>query len=149
MADPLLRLIAFDTEDLGVVSAHIQDSVLRVGDMAFDANTRVFALLANRFDWNCMARDGQPCRRRAALEIHNVHHVRSRGLDMQKPDQVLNLLAVTFEQSQEPAGDVVLHFSGDAGARLSVECLEAVLCDLGETWQTKACPRHETASEET
>ena len=30
---PDLKLIAFDTEDLGVVSAHLQDAVLRVGEM--------------------------------------------------------------------------------------------------------------------
>ena len=31
--DDLLRLIALDAEDLAVLSAHVQDAVLKVGDI--------------------------------------------------------------------------------------------------------------------
>ena len=51
MSEPL-KLIALDSEDLAVVSAHMQDAVLTVGDMAFLPQQRRFAALANRFDWD-------------------------------------------------------------------------------------------------
>ena len=32
---PLLRLIALDEEDLSIISAHVQDALVRVADIAF------------------------------------------------------------------------------------------------------------------
>jgi hypothetical protein len=32
---PDLKLIALDAEDLSVISAHLQDAVLKVGDIAY------------------------------------------------------------------------------------------------------------------
>ncbi len=57
-------------------------------------------------------------------------------------DDVLNLLAVEFAPTDEPAGVVTLTFSGGAALRLEVECLEAELADLGPAWTTMACPAH-------
>ena len=48
---PDLKLIALDAEDLRVISAHLQDAVLRVGDMVYLPNEKRFVALANRFDW--------------------------------------------------------------------------------------------------
>ena len=48
---PDLKLIALDTEDLNVLSAHLQDAVLRVADMAYLPKERRFAVILNRFDW--------------------------------------------------------------------------------------------------
>jgi hypothetical protein len=59
-------------------------------------------------------------------------------------DQVLNLLAVSFEETDQPAGVITLLFSGGAALRLEVECLEAELADLGPTWGTESCPAHAT-----
>ncbi len=50
-AEQTLRLIALDGEDLAVLSAHLQDSVLRVGDMLYFAKEKRFVLALNRFDW--------------------------------------------------------------------------------------------------
>lgn len=46
-----LKLIALDAEDLAVVSAHLQDAVLKVADMAYLPREKRFAMLVNRFDW--------------------------------------------------------------------------------------------------
>jgi hypothetical protein len=32
-----LKLVALDEEDLKIISAHVQDAVLKVGDMTYDA----------------------------------------------------------------------------------------------------------------
>ena len=49
MAD--LKLIALDADDLAVISAHLQDAVLQVGDIAYLPKDKRFAAIANRFDW--------------------------------------------------------------------------------------------------
>jgi hypothetical protein len=58
---------------------------------------------------------------------------------------VLELLAVSFEATDAPAGHVVLHFAGGAMLRIAVECIEARLADLGPAWATAAKPSHELA----
>ncbi|HEX9905739.1 MAG TPA: DUF2948 family protein, partial [Propylenella sp.] len=47
VADPL-RLIALDEEDLAVISTHVQDAIVRVGDLAFRPAEQRFALAMNR-----------------------------------------------------------------------------------------------------
>ena len=60
--DPgLLKLLVFDEEDLAVVSANLQDAIVRASDMAFLQKEQRFALTAARFDW--MAADEGRCER--------------------------------------------------------------------------------------
>jgi hypothetical protein len=141
MAD--LKLLALDGEDLEVISATTQDAVVRVGDMGFAQSDQRFALLMNRFAWE--EKDGQRgkgLRKRAGLHFDRVTHVASAGFDPEKREGVLELLAITFTASDDPAGTVELRFAGGATVRLDVECLEARLMDLGAVWAAKAEPRH-------
>lgn len=142
-----IRLFALDAEDLDVVSAHVQDAVGRIGDMAFLPRQKRFALIVNRFDWLSADPAGKPRaefeRRRAALHFERVLSVKARNLPMADPDRVVNLLAIRFEVGDAPAGTVELVFSGDAAIRLEVECVEARLSDLGPAWATRARPDHE------
>jgi Protein of unknown function (DUF2948) len=143
-----LKLFALDTEDLQIVSAHLQDAVARVGDFAWLPAEKRFALILNRFDWTeGAARDKTHHRRRTALHFERVGSVRRRGIRQDNPDAVLNLLAIRFKETDSPAGEIELVFSGGAVIRLSVECLEARLSDLGPAWSTKSVPGHDSAPE--
>lgn len=142
-----LKLIALDPEDLRVLSCHLQDAVVRVGDMAYLKSEMRFAAIANRFDWEGAAldadgADGAFRRRRSGLRFERVKAARVLGLDLQQKDQALALLAVTFEAGDDPSGAVVLHFAGGAAVRLEVECIEAELRDLGAAWSTRTKPAH-------
>jgi hypothetical protein len=139
-ADPL-KLIALDADDLGIVSAHLQDAVLKAADLIYLPAEKRFALALRRFDWEG-AQQGERRRRLTALHFDRVLSVRSAKLDQKDPDKVLNLLAITFDQSEEPAGDVTLHFSEGAAIRLAVECIEAQMKDLGPVWEAVATPGH-------
>jgi len=148
---PDLKLIALDTEDLAALSAHLQDAVVRVGDMAFLKSERRFALVANRFDWAAAATGKSRSkstrfeRRRTGLRFEHVREARVSGFDLKRKSQFLVLLAVTFEGSgppESPEGFVTLYFSGGAAIRLGVECIEAELKDLGGAWTTPRKPEH-------
>ena len=147
--DDRLRLIALDPEDLAVLSAHVQDAVLKVGEMGWIAEDKRFVLAMNRFAWEHAAKGARRRReyqrRRAALHFERVEAVRFSGFDRDAKDAVLELLAIRFEPRQSPSGDVLLDFAGGAGIRLSVECLEAQLTDLGPAWSTPLLPRHALA----
>ena len=141
-----LRLIALDTEDLQVLSAHLQDAVLRVGDMAYVPAQKKFAAVANRFDWE-RAVDGAGkskdyARRRVALRFDRVLGAQVQNIRLAAEDQVLELLAIRFEEGEAPEGYVTLVFAGDGAVRLHVECIEAELRDLGPSWQTRRKPEH-------
>ena len=138
-----LKLIALDTEDLEVISAHVQDAVLRVADMGYARADRRFALLMNRFDWEAdVARRGKGIRKRAALHFDAVQSVVTNGFDPSSAEGVLELLAITFTPIDGPSGIVELSFAGGGTVRLGVECLEARLSDLGAAWAAAAKPKH-------
>lgn len=142
-ADPL-KLVALDADDLAIVSAHLQDAVLKMADIVYLAKERRFALAARRFDWEGAAH-GHRRRRLAALHFDRVLSVRSSNLDKNDTERVLNLLAVTFEVADAPGGEVTLHFSDGAAIRLMVECIESQMKDLGPMWEAVATPGHPEA----
>jgi hypothetical protein len=139
----LLKLIALDKDDVEIISTHLQDAVLKVGDIVWRPSERRLVLGLNRFDWEA-AVDAPPSfrRRRTALRFDRVLAVKCRNISRDDPDAVLNLLAVEFNAADPPSGFITLVFSGDAALRLQVECLEAELADLGPTWTTAARPNH-------
>jgi hypothetical protein len=136
----MLKLAALDAEDLAVLSAHMQDALVKAGDLAFSRSRRQFALVANRFAWDA---DEDRQRRRSGLHFDRVLSVRSRGIPRHDADAVLSLLSIGFEMGDAPAGDVVLTFSGGGNIRLTVECIEAQLRDLGPVWQVSSVPSHD------
>lgn len=139
-----LKLIALDKADLDVLSAHLQDAVLRVEDMTYLPHERRFAAVLNRFDW-MSAGDGkakQYQRRRAALRIEKVLAAQFQKLPMHDKSHVVELLAVNFEETEAPAGYVMLVFAGGGGIRLAVECIEVELNDLGPAWPARVKPEH-------
>ncbi len=141
-----LRLIALDAEDLAILSAHLQDAVVKTGDMVWLPAQRRFALVLNRFAWEELEkgfrRKKSYQRRRTGLHFDRITKVRSSGIDRTGKDNVLSLLAIQFHQSKSPAGEIRLVFSGGGTIRLIVECLEAQLSDLGPAWSADHAPRH-------
>ncbi len=140
--DPL-KLIALDTDDLEVISTHLQDAVVNVADIVWLRSEKRVVLALNRFDWEAASGDDpQYQRRRTALRFERVNGVKCRNVQPKDKDAVLNLLSVEFQAADPPAGVVVLTFAGGAALRLEVECLEAEISDLGPAWATKLCPAH-------
>jgi len=141
----LLKLDALDEDDLGIISAHLQDAVGRIGDMAYLPQEQNFALVLNRFDWNSASKgrtEGYR-RRRAGLQIARVLSARSRNMRQGNGDAVVELLAIGFEPGETPAGHINLIFAGGGAVRLEVECIEVRLSDLGAEWTTTSLPHHD------
>jgi len=139
-----LKLLALDAEDLDVISAHVQDAVLRVEDMGFAEADMRFALILNRFVWENAAKGRRANeRRRSALRFERVLAVRVAGIDLNAREGVLELLSVRFNGNEAPAGTVTILFAGGGTVELDVECLEGRLHDLGAAWAAKARPAHD------
>lgn len=142
-----LKLMALDAEDLGIVSAHVQDAVFKVGDASFSAKSGQFIVSVNRFVWEKADDKAKSFeRRRSAIAFKRVKAARSIGINLQDREAVLSLLALNFEPNGEgPDGSIALVLAGGAEIVLDVECIEAQLADLGGAWETTLKPRHSAA----
>jgi hypothetical protein len=138
-----LKLVALDKDDLEVISTHLQDALVNVGDIVWRRDEKRVVLALKRFDWEAAGCDKpQYTRRRTALRFERVHGVKCRNVQPAAKDAVLSLLTVEFIETDPPAGVIALTFSGGAVLRIDVECLEAEIADLGPSWTTPHCPDH-------
>jgi hypothetical protein len=143
-----LALKAETVEDLAVLSAIVQDSVLPMGEMRFDRKRRELALLINRFRWEdrdqAEAR-GRPYERvRAVLRIGGALSVASQGIDRKDADTILSVLSITWEAGEDGAGRLVLTLAGDGAIAVTAECLDVSLRDVTRPYAAPSgkMPRH-------
>ncbi|SDR60526.1 Protein of unknown function [Rhizobiales bacterium GAS191] len=125
-----LSLAAFDTEDLAVISAHLQDARLLLADVAYLPARLRFVMVFHR-----KCREAPPDidgRCHSGMHFERVLSAKHIGFDVADKSRILDLLAITFEPTTAPAGIVMLHFLGGEAISLEVECLEALMKDLDE-----------------
>jgi hypothetical protein len=127
-----LKLIALDADDLAVISAHVQDARLTSSDIVWRQGEKRLVLGLSRLDWEqTLAGHAEPRRLVTALRFDRVLACKSRNIDLEAPEIVLELLGIEFHPAEPPGGNVVLMFAEGRMLRLDVECLECELRDLG------------------
>ncbi|MEM9223303.1 MAG: DUF2948 family protein [Pseudomonadota bacterium] len=145
-----LKLAALDEEDLEVMSAHVQDAVIKVADIKWTPTAGTFILPMNRFAWEEAQRPKRRAsnqRRRSILHFDQVTRVRAQGVSARDKDAVISILALLFEASDDaPAGTVNLICSGETILRIDVNYIEARLTDLGAAWGASMRPKHGVGS---
>jgi hypothetical protein len=141
-----LKLRAADAEDLAVISAILQDSLVTIGEMAYLPDENRFVLVANRFKWEPQAGPvpGKGERVLTGLCIDGVNAVSRRGFSPRDSDRILSLLALHVEGEGEQAA-LILNFAGGSSVRLEVRQIMCHLDDLGEPWPTRWRPKHPVA----
>ena len=131
-----LRLLAEDADDLHIISAALQDAIMRPVDIVWEPSWRRVTLQLSRFCWECGG-----TRVMSAMQFGDVEAVKSRRLP-RAPESALELLALDFEPTEAPGGRVILMFAGGGDLRIDVECLDAVLTDLSDRWPARMAPTH-------
>lgn len=145
-----MKLAALDEEDLAVLSAHLQDAVIRVADMAYRPQDKRFAFMADRLGADSLfcreglgASNDPDSRRRTGVHFDRVLKVATRGIDRSKPNEMLELIAIQFIPGEPPMGYIDLMFAGGKDIRLTVECVEAELRCFGPLAEPRAsAPEH-------
>jgi hypothetical protein len=141
-----LKLRAADAEDLAVLSAILQDSLVTIGEMTYLPDENRFVLVANRYKWEPQAGPvpGKGERVLTGLCIDGVKAVSRRGFSPRDSDRILSLLALHAEgEGAQPS--LILNFAGGSSVRLEVEQIMCHLDDLGEPWPTRWRPKHPVA----
>ena len=141
-----LKLIARTEEDLRVVSAHLQDSIASVADIANLQKNKIFLMQLNRFMWEDVEKGvfRKNKRIRTVLKFENVMHVVSKNINQQKKDKFLDFLAIETSVTPDNNYEMKIIFAGDSIIRVISEVIEVTLDDQGEAWDTKNKPKHET-----
>ena len=141
-----LKLIAKTEEDIKVVSAHLQDSILSVTDIASLKKNKIFLMQLNRFMWEDVEKGvfRKNKRIRTILKFENVLNVNSRNINQLKKDKFLDFLAIETNITPDNNYEMKIIFAGDSIIRIISEVIEVTLDDQGEAWDTKNKPKHET-----
>ena len=81
-----LKLIAKTEDDLRVVSAHLQDSIANVSDIANLEKNKIFLMQLNRFMWEDIEKGvfRKNKRIRTILKFENIIKVHSKNINQSK-----------------------------------------------------------------
>jgi hypothetical protein len=143
-----LKLRAEDAEDMAVIAACLQDAVVLLSDMTYLPKQRRFAMVASRYCWEDDPQAGRAIapaggrRVRAGLHVDGVLKVDTLGLDRGDGTQALALLTIVVEPTDDAGAALLFMFAGGPIVRLTVECIDCYLSDIGPSWETPRQPRH-------
>ena len=141
-----LKLIARTEEDLRVVSAHLQDSIVNIADIANLQKNKIFLMQLNRFMWEDVEKGvfRKNKRIRTILKFENVMSVLSKNINQLKNDKFLDFLAIETNITPDNNYEMKIIFAGDSIIRIISEVIEVTLDDQGEAWDTKNKPKHKS-----
>ena len=139
-----LKLIAKSEEDIRVVSAHLQDSIASINDIANLKKNKIFLMQLNRFMWEDVEKGvfRKNKRIRTILKFENVIKVLSKNINQFKKDKFLDFLAIETNKMPDNNYDMKIIFAGDSVISIISEVIEVTLDDQGDSWDTKNKPKH-------
>ena len=139
-----LKLIGNNQEDLKVISAYLQDSVVIVKDIIFLKKNRTFIMIVNRFMWEDVEKGvfRQNKRIRCAVKFEDVLKVKSKNINQKNKNKALEYLAIKFSSNRNEACEIKIFFAGDSIITIISETIDVVMHDLGTPWNVKHIPIH-------
>ena len=139
-----LKLIARTEEDLKVVSAHLQDAIANIKEIASLKKSKIFLLQLNRFMWEDVEKGvfRKNKRIRSILKFENVIQVYSKNINHSKKEKFLDFLTIESNQMPDKNYEMKIVFAGDSVIKVIAEVIEVILDDQGEPWDTKNIPKH-------
>ena len=139
-----LKLIARTDEDLRIISAHLQDSIVSTANIASLKKNKIFLMQLNRFMWEDVEKGvfRKNKRIRTILKFDNVIEVNSKNISQNKKDRFLDFLAIESNQMPDNNYEMKIVFAGDSIIKIISEAIEVTLDDQGQAWETKNKPKH-------
>ena len=139
-----LKLIARTEEDLKVISAHLQDSIVNISDIANLEKNKIFLIQSSRFMWEDVEKGvfRKNKRIRTVLKFENVIKVHSKNINQSKNDKFLDFLTIETNVMPDNNYEMNIIFAGDSIIKVISEVIEVTLDDQGSAWDTKNMPKH-------
>ena len=142
-----LKLIARTEKDLRVISAHLQDSIVSVSDIANLKKNNIFLMQLNRFMWEDVEKGvfRKNKRIRTVLKFENILKALSKNINQLTKDKFLDFLTIETNLTPDNNYEMKIIFAGNSIIRIISEVIEVTLDDQGEAWDTKNKPKHKVS----
>ena len=139
-----LKLIGKSQEDLKVISAYSQDSIVTVRDIIFLEKNKIFVMIINRFMWEDIEKGThkQSKRIRCAIKFEGILKVKSKKINQKNRNKRLECLAINCNEILSKNYEITFFFVGGGIINLISESNEVVMNDLGESWNVNYIPKH-------
>ena len=139
-----IQLIGNNIEDVKIISAYCQDSVVAVRDIVFLKKNKKFVIIVNRFMWENYDNNTfkEHKRIRSAIKFEQVLKVKSKKINQKKKNKLLEVLAIECNYSLNKNYKINFFFSGGGIITLVAEFIEVTMNDLGNSWSVKHFPEH-------
>ena len=139
-----LKLLGKNQEDLKIISAYLQDSILIVKDIVFLKQNRTFVIIVNRFMWEDVEKGvfRQNKRIRCAVKFEEVIKVESKNINQKNKNKPLECLAIKCSSIFDEVYKIKIFFAGESIMTIISEVIEVALHDLGKPWNVKHTPIH-------
>ena len=139
-----LKLIGKNEEDLRVISAYLQDSIVIIKDIVFLKKNKSFIMVLNRFMWEDVEKGifRKNKRIRCAVKFEDVLSVRSINVNQKNKKKPLECLAIKCNLSKNGTYAIKIYFAGNGIITVTTETIDVAIHDLGKSWNVKHVPFH-------
>ena len=139
-----LKLIGKNIEDLKTISAYSQDSIVKIKDIVYLKENKIFIVMLSRFMWEDLEKGvfRNYKRIKSILKFNFIENVLAKNINQQQKDRNLELLAIKSNYTQNNLYDTSLIFSGNNIILLKSEEIDVMLDDQEYFWEVKHSPKH-------
>jgi hypothetical protein len=139
-----LKLIGKNIEDLKTISAYSQDSIVKIKDIVYLKENKIFIVMLSRFMWEDLEKGvfRNYKRIRSILKFNFIENVLAKNINQQQKNRNLELLAIKSNYNQNNLYDTRLIFSGNNIILLKSEEIDVMLDDQEYFWEVKHFPKH-------
>ena len=139
-----LKLIGKNIEDLKTISAYCQDSIVKIKDLVYLKENKIFIMMLSRFMWEDIEKGvfRNYKRIKSVLKFNFIENVLAKNINQQQKNRNLELLAIKSNYNQNNLYDTRLIFSGNNIILLKSEEIDVMLDDQEYFWEVKHSPKH-------
>jgi len=139
-----LKLIGKNIEDLKTISAYSQDSIVKIKDIVYLKENKIFIVMLSRFMWEDLEKGvfRNYKRIKSVLKFNFIENVLAKNINQQQKNRNLELLAIKSNYNQNNLYDISLIFSGNNIILLKSEEIDVMLDDQEYFWEVKHSPKH-------
>ena len=139
-----LKLIGKNIEDLKSISAYCQDSIVKIKDLVYLKENKIFIMILSRFMWEDIEKGvfRNYKRIKSVLKFNFIEIILAKNINQQQKNRNLELLAIKSNRNQNNLYDTSLIFSGNNIILLKSEEIDVMLDDQEYFWEVKHSPKH-------
>ena len=139
-----LRLTGNNIEDLKIISAYCQDSIIKITDLVYLKKNKIFIAKLSRFMWEDLEKGVFKKYKRidSYLRFNFIEQVVSKNINQNKSVKKLELLTIKPFFDKNKFYEINLIFSGNGVISIKSELIDVILDDQETYREVKNFPKH-------